>query len=201
MEDGSILTRILTEAAGQGWIDWLVMITGLVYIILAARNNVWCWFWGIISCTFWAYGSYAYYKLYMDALLQLFYVAMGFYGIYQWKYGGTDNQQLPITQMTIEEHALVVLVGTAGGLIFGYLFSYTSAAATYPDAFTTVFAILTTFLLVRKKLENWWYWVVIDAAYILLYSARGAYLFALLMVIYVIIAIGAFYQWRRVSPS
>ena len=49
------------------------------------------------------------------------------------------------------------------------------------DAFTTIFSIIATFFLVRRKLDNWMYWVMIDAVYVYLYASRGAFLFALLM--------------------
>lgn len=193
----NLINDIITQATQQGWIDWIITITALIYIVLAAKEKIWCWFWGIISCSFWAYASFALYDLYLDALLQIFYVIMGFIGIYQWKYGGAAQKKRPIQRMTWLQHLMVLLIGSVLALGFGYFFDhYTAAAATYLDAFTTIFAFITTFLLVWKYLDNWIYWVVIDFAYIYLYFSRGAIFQALIMVIYVIIAALAYYNWR-----
>lgn len=193
-----MIAEIAKEAAALSWVDWVATSTALVYVVLAARNQVWCWFWGIVSCSLWAYASYAFYGLYLDALLQLFYVAMSFVGIYNWKYGGQGGADAPVKQLSPSGHFTYLLAGSLLALAFGYFFDhYTPAAATYWDAFTTVFSILATFMLVRRLLDNWAYWVVIDLVYVGLYYSRGAYLFALLMVVYTVIAAMAWQAWRK----
>ncbi len=190
--------EILAEAAALSWVDWVATFTAIIYVVLAARGNIWCWAWGIISCSLWAYASFVFYELYLDALLQLFYVAMGFVGIYEWKYGGRAQEGLPISRLSINQHLQIIGGGTLAALLFGYFFdAYTPAAATYWDAFTTVFSIIATFILVRKVLDNWAYWIVVDAAYAGLYFSRGAYLFTFLMVVYVVIASLALRAWWR----
>ncbi|MCB0579702.1 MAG: nicotinamide mononucleotide transporter [Phaeodactylibacter sp.] len=193
-----LLQTLLTEAAALSWVDWVVTVTALIYVVLAARENVWCWFWGIISCSLWAYASFAFYDLYLDALLQLFYVAMAVVGLYQWKYGGQAGEGVPISRLSARQHLYILVGGTAAALLFGYFFDeYTPAAATYWDAFTTVFSVIATLILVRKILDNWAYWIVVDLVYVGLYFSRGAYLFALVMVVYVVIASFALVGWRR----
>ena len=189
----NLINEIFKQAVEQGWVNWIITITALIYVVLAAKENVWCWFWGIISCTLWAYASFVFYNLYLDALLQLFYVIMGFVGIYQWKYGGEAQKERPIRRMTWQQHTMTLVIGSLLALLFGYFFdNYTDAAATYLDAFTTIFALITTFLLVWKYLDNWIYWVVIDVVYVYLYFSRGATLQSLIMIIYVLIALFAY---------
>lgn len=193
-----MLQDIYKEALALSWVDWTATVTALVYVVLAARENSWCWFWGIISCSLWAYASFVFYQLYLDALLQLFYVAMAVVGIYQWRYGGKAGEEAPIRRLRAGEQAALLAVGGALSYLFGYFFdNYTPAAATYWDAATTVFSVLATILLVRKLLDNWAYWVVIDAVYVGLYLSRGAYLFALLMLLYTLIAAFALAAWWR----
>lgn len=191
-----MLEQLLKDVAALGILDWIVTGTALIYVTLSARNNPWCWFFGIVSCALWGYISLVQYSLYSDALLQLFYVAISFVGLYSWLRGGADGGELPITRMKPKAHLLVILVGVLSGLLFGYVFSHTSAAATYWDAFTTTFSILATILLIRRQVENWLYWVIIDLAYVGLYYSRGAILFAALMLIYVVIAALAYRRWR-----
>ncbi len=198
MEANSILQTIFQEAAQVSGLEWLATVTALIYVMLAARESVWCWCFGIISCAAWAYITLISYDLYLDAILNVFYVIMGFVGIYQWKFGAKNKEALPITKMMPKQHLQILIGGSLIALLFGYFFdAYSPAAATYLDAFTTIFAIITTFLVIQKKLENWLYWIVIDAAYIYLYASRGAYLFMLVYAIYMLIAIGGYFKWRK----
>lgn len=190
-------------AAALGWVDWMVTVTALIYVVMAAREKFWGWAWGIVSCGLWAYASFAFYSLYMDALLQVFYVIMGFMGLYHWRSGGAQGAEAPIIQWPFAKHIPYLIVGVLLALVFGYFFdTYTPAAATYLDALTTIFAMLATFLMTRKVLENWLYWIVIDATYIYLYASRGAWLFSALMVVYTAVAVMAYLNWRkRAKPA
>lgn len=196
-----MLEQLLKDIAALGILDWIVTITALIYVILSARNNPWCWLFGIVSCALWGYVSFVQYDLYLDALLQLFYVAISFVGLYSWLRGGSDGGVLPISKMTPMMHMWVIVIGVLTGLLFGYAFSHTSAAATYWDAFTTTFSILATILLIRRRVENWLYWVIIDLAYVGLYYSRGAILFAVLMLIYVVIAALAYRRWKKLMST
>lgn len=191
-------TTILETAQQLHWSEVFAVIFGIIYLLLAAKQNPLCWWFGILGCLLWAYGAFYLYDLYADALLQLFYVGISFLGIYQWKYGSKEKAELPITWLTMREHLLVISGGLILTGIVGYFFStYTNAAATYLDSFTTVFSILITFMVIQKKMDNWLYWLVIDSVYVYLYWSRGGYLFALLFVVYLVIVVIGFFQWKR----
>ncbi len=199
MNDLSIIENLWMQIQVMSWIDWVATLTALAYVILAARENNWCWLFGIVSCSLWAYASFAFYQLYLDALLQVFYVGMSVVGLYRWQYGGKAKTELAISQLSMNEHGFWAVIGLLLSGVFGYFFGeYTPAAATYLDALTTVFSVIATFLLVQKRLDNWLYWVAIDALYAYLYFSRGAYLFSILMVIYVVIAAVAYINWLRI---
>ena len=193
-----LISQITEQAGAFTWIDWTTTITAICYVVLAARENSWCWFWGIISCSLWAYASFAFYQLWMDALLQVFYVIMGFVGLYQWKFRSGSEIVKPTTRMNLREHLGYWAAILPATFLFGYFFAnYTPAAATYADAFTSILSIAATIMLVQKKLETWLYWILADALYVWLYGRQGAYLFAILMVLYVIIAADGYFRWRR----
>lgn len=188
---------LVQEIQGQSWIDWLAVVTAILYLVLASRESPWCWFWGIISCTAWAYAAYFVYDFYQDALLQLFYVGLSFWGLYQWGQGQNGGRKLPISVLLPKEHAIVIVGGLLLSVGFGWFFSrYTEAAAPYWDALTTVFSVIITFMVVYKKLDNWIYWMVIDSIYVFLYWSRGGYLFSLLFVIYLVIVVLGYIHWR-----
>ncbi|HMR44486.1 MAG TPA: nicotinamide riboside transporter PnuC [Saprospiraceae bacterium] len=194
-----MIESIQTAWQNLHWSETWAVIFGVLYVVLAARESVWCWFWGILSCSLWAWAAYKIYDLYIDALLQLFYVGVSFAGIWQWLRGGESKKELRISSLKIREHFLWIGLGL--GLTFptGYFFdNYTQAAATYPDAFTTIFSVIATFMVVQKKLENWLYWLAINATYVWLYSSRGSWLFTALFILYFFIAIFGYREWKKI---
>ena len=209
------MTELYDQILAAGPLDWLALLTSLAYVWLAARDNNWCWLFAAVSTSVWAYQSFVVYQLVSDGFLQLFYLVMAGVGIWRWRGSGgrssgpaydgddsfgeqTPDASPPILTMTLKEHALVLIFGLLGGYAM-YLFvsgTFTSAA-TLPDALTTAFSITTTFLLVWRRLENWLYWIVIDAVYVWIYLGTGAVLFALMMVINIGMAVYGYLNWRR----
>lgn len=165
---------------------------------MAARENAWCWVWGIISCSLWAYADFARYNLWVDGILQIFYVGMGVWGLYSWKFGTQGEQKVPISTLPARGHAGIFVVGLILTLVLGYVFDkYTPTALPYPDSFVTAFSILATLLTVRKVLENWLYWIFFDAIAVFLFLARDAMLVAVVMGIYTVISIFGYIRWRN----
>ena len=74
---------------------------------------------------------------------------------------------------------------------------HTLAAWPYVDSFTTWGAVVTTFMVARKVLENWVYWFVLDAVSIPLYAERGLYVTAMLFALYLVIIVFGFLRWHR----
>jgi nicotinamide mononucleotide transporter len=96
--------------------------------------------------------------------------------------------------------AIVTIVGLSAfsGLM---LRRHTDAALPFVDSLTTFAAIWTTFLVARKVLENWWYWLVIDAASVVIYWSRDLQLTSLLFVIYLVMIPFGWISWRRSLES
>ncbi|MTB53618.1 nicotinamide riboside transporter PnuC [Lewinella sp. W8] len=192
------MDTLLEQLIAQTPLDWIAVATGLLYVWLAARDNNWCWLFAAISTAAWAYQSFFVYALVSDALLQVFYFIMAGVGLWRWRRAETPGASAPIISMPLREHLLTVAGSLLGGLALGYGFSQImTAAATYPDAITTVSSVLATFLLIGRRLENWLYWVVIDLAYVWIYLSQGAVLFAVLMGIYTVMALYGYLSWRR----
>ncbi|MGB3801591.1 MAG: nicotinamide riboside transporter PnuC [Lewinella sp.] len=206
------MEELFTEAANTDAIEWLATLTALVYVYLAARDNNWCWLFAAVSAALWAYQSFVVYRLVSDALLQVFYLIMAGVGIYKWQRNdpsppaentlddlaiADSPPESGIGHMSLREHALTIGLGVLGGLLLGAVVgSYTNATSTYADATTTVMSVIATFLLIARRLENWLYWVILDTAYFFIYLRSGALLFALLMVLYVIMAVYGYRNWR-----
>jgi nicotinamide mononucleotide transporter len=167
----------------------------VAYLVLAIRQNSLCWPAALISV---GLSLVVFYdaRLYMEAALQVFYVAMAIYGWHQWRHGGSGHSGLAVGRWSVRAHVVcigLIALTTAG---FGmFLVANTDAALPFLDSFTTVSAIVTTYMVAKKVLENWLYWFVIDAASVYLYGARGLMLYALLFVVYLVLIVIGYRQW------
>ena len=195
---GEYLQQFGEQLQTQTWLDWAITVTALVYVFLAAKEKTSCWVWGAVSCSLWAYADFAVYNLWVDGLLQVFYVGMSLWGLYAWRSGKQTGEALAIQVWPFQYHALLFLAGAALTGLLGFIFdNYSPTSYPYPDSFITSFSILATLLTVRKVLENWLYWIVLDMLAVFLFAARDAVLVAMVMAIYSVIAVFGYLQWRK----
>ena len=168
----------------------------IVYLVLAIRQNTWCWAAAAVSTLLYLYIMYEA-RLYMESVLQLFYLAMAGYGWHQWRRGGEGGAGLSVSTWPWRAHILAVgsvmlLVIVSGEL----LTRYSDAALPFLDSLTTWGAVVATFMVTRKILENWIYWFVIDAVSIVLYLNRDLYFTAALFAGYLVMIVIGYRSWR-----
>ncbi|MFP4088751.1 MAG: nicotinamide riboside transporter PnuC [Cyclobacteriaceae bacterium] len=194
------------------YIELLALIFGIISVWFNTKEIVWGWPTGIIGTIlsgilFWEV------KLYSDLVLHVFYVILGFYGWYEWLYGGRRSggrqpggrrsggrrqQELKVSTLSRRRLGILLLLGLLGLLGFGYFFdNYSDADLPYWDAFTTSFSFVGTYMLARKKLENWLLWIVVDTVAAGIYFYKELYLLALLYFLYLGLAAYGFINWRK----
>ena len=183
-------------------IDKLAEIIGVVlaigYLLLAVRQIIWCWLAWILSSLLYLYVMFNA-GLYMEAALQIFYVAMGLYGWMQWRKGNTEDH-LVVRRWGLGHHLFAVSVILILTLLSGEVLSnYTTAAMPFMDALTTWGAIVTTYMVARKLIENWIYWFVIDSISIYLFVSRELYFTAVLFFVYLFIIIIGYRSWKQME--
>jgi nicotinamide mononucleotide transporter len=184
------------EQAAQAMSIWEVIAValGIAYLLLAMKQSLWCWYaaFGSTAIFVWLFWDVS---LVMESALNVYYLAMAVYGWWLWR-SGAQQQELPIQSWSTKQHLLAIGAVILISLTSGYLLAEnTSAAMPYLDSFTTWGAVLTTWMVAKKVLENWLYWIVIDGVAIFLYIDRELYLTALLMAVYVVLVIIGWFQW------
>ena len=179
------------------WFEIVAAILAIAYLILAMLEDIRCWVAWIISSLMYFFVMYSA-SLYMEALLQIFYIFIGLYGLYQWRFKADVKDALKITTWSVKNHLIVI-----GALVFltslsGYvLMIYTAAASPFIDAFTTWGAIAASYLVAKKILENWFYWFVIDFVSVFLFISRELYPTALLFIVYLVLVVIGYSAWRK----
>lgn len=197
MSFSGIIEAVRAAAKATSTTEWLIFITALLYVLLAAIENVWCWLFGIISSALYIYLCYSSH-LFLESGLNLFYVAIGIYGWYEWLYGSDKKTELPIVSFSLKKNAVLLLLGGLIWLPLGFVAQrYSTQVMPYLDAFITAFSLVATWMTARKIIENWLFWIVIDGLTVVLYMYRGFYLLGLLNILYTLLAAAGYFSWKK----
>lgn len=192
------------EQAAQAMSGWelVAVILGIAYLVLAMKQSIWCWYAAFGSTAIFI-GLFWKVSLLMESALNVYYLIMAIYGWWLWRGNQKENAQnaekteeLPIQSWGIKQHLLAIGSVIVLSCISGYLLSEnTSAVLPYLDSFTTWGAVITTWMVAKKVLENWLYWIVVDCVALFLYIDRELYLTAVLMAVYVVLVIIGWFNW------
>jgi nicotinamide mononucleotide transporter len=172
------------------------VILGIAYSLLAVRRSRWCWVSGGLSSVILVYLA-ARARLPMQSGLQVFYVGMSVYGFRSWAQQGKVAGGL-VTRWPVRAHVgawLAILALSACSS--RWLAAETGAAWPFLDSVTTWASLVATWLVVRMKLENWLYWIAIDAVLTYLFVEQQLFLIAPLFAAYLAISVAGFLTWRN----
>jgi nicotinamide mononucleotide transporter len=178
-------------------LELISFVLSVITVWLNIRQKHWAWLFAIVSSL--TYGAVFFNsRLYGDMGLQLVFIAVSVWGWWQWLRGGEDHHGLHVTRLDARGW-IAAIAGwlLAFALLALFLGRYTDTDVPVADGFLTAGSLLGTFLLSRKKVENWHVWIVIDALYVGLYLYKGLHLTALLFALFVAMAVAGLLAWRR----
>lgn len=187
--------QVLSGIRDTSLLEWIGVIAGVTYVLLAAKKIILCWLFALISTSIFIFLCFQQ-NLFIESGLQVFYFAMAIYGWVSWS--KDETKDLPIQIWPIKYHLINILISTILAYGLGYFMSlFTSQESPYLDAFTTIFSLAATFMVAQRVLGNWIYWIIIDVGLAYLYSTRDLELSGLQYFIFSIIAIFAWYSWYK----
>lgn len=176
-------------------LEILAVAGNLVYTVLMLLEKRVGWLFGIVASGL-SIALFAQQQVYAQVGLNAFYVAMGAYG--WWNWGRDGSQALPIVRVAWPRHALFIGIGAVGSLLLAYLLGlFPEARFTVYDGFVTAFSLLATWMLAKKYLGNWAYWILADLVAIQLYLLLDLNWYAGLYAVYVLLSISGLLRWRR----
>ncbi|MBQ4832135.1 nicotinamide mononucleotide transporter [Pseudoalteromonas sp. MMG010] len=188
------LTQTLSGFTAMSHWEYIAVGLSMAYLLLAIKESLWCWpaaFFSTLIYTILYWNG----ALLMESLLNFYYMYMAVYGWLAWR-KNKSNSDLKITSWPIKKHITLIIFTTISAASIGYFMAeFTHADFAYLDSFTTCFAVVTTYLVAKKVLENWLYWIVIDAASMYLYFEKGYYPTLALFIFYTIMAAWGFKTW------
>lgn len=182
------------------WLEIAGTLLGMVYVFLSVKQNVFTWLTGFLTSALYIVVFFQS-KFYADMALQVYYLWISVFGWYIWTKGPTSKagrSDYPVSR--INKQLGLILTGIAlllWLLIYFALKAFTDSPVPFGDAFTTAFSIVATWMLARKILEHWLVWIVVDLISLGLYVWKGLYPTAILFMIYTIVALWGFNEWKK----
>lgn len=192
----------------MSYIEFFGTIFNIWCVWLVAKNNIWTWPVGIVGIVLFGFLFYQI-NLYSDLFEQAYYLVTSFYGWYIWANIGNPalKNSLPINGTSNRENKIYILIIILGTIALGYftanihifLADYFPEPASFPylDAFTTVLSFAATILMVHKKIECWYLWIVVDVIGICLYFVKEVKFISLLYLIFLLMAMRGYFAWKK----
>lgn len=180
--------------------EFAAVLFTVICIFLAGRNNVHTWWTGIVACILYGFVFYEA-KLYADTVLQVFFVATGIMGWSLW-YQRQGKPELPITSVSTD--SLVGIIGVGGLVLAGYTYmlsTYTDAYAPGWDSGILIASVIGQILMMRRKVENWYFWVIVNTIAVPLFWSRELYLSSVLYAAFWVHAWYALYRWTNIMRT
>lgn len=182
-------------------IEVLGAIAGLIYLYFSVRQIIWLWPIGILTSLLYVYVFYDS-RLFADMSLQVYYFFISLYGWYFWISGASKSdireKKLKVSRLNIRMLSILLILTLILTLISGYiLINFTESTLPWWDAFTTSASIVAMWMLARKILENWLFWVVIDIVSMGMYIYKGLFPTVILFFVYSTVALVGYFEWRK----
>ena len=192
---------MISNLVYYNWIEPAAVFLAIAYLLLAIKQNISCWFAAFFSSLLYFFVMYSA-GLYMEAGLQIFYCIMAVYGWTQWRTSLPDNTKFLVKTWNRNQHlkaiSLIILLALSSGWA---LEKFTNAALPFIDSLTTWGAIVTTYMVAKRLLENWIYWFVIDTISVFLFYSRGLFLTSMLFFVYLIIIYFGYKSWIEMKDK
>ncbi|MDC0466608.1 nicotinamide riboside transporter PnuC [Gammaproteobacteria bacterium] len=192
---------MISNIIGSSWIEPTAVILAIAYLLLAIKQNISCWFAAFFSSLLYFFVMYSS-GLYMEAGLQIFYCIMAVYGWTQWRITLRGNSKFLVKTWNRDQHIKAILLIILLAIVSGWaLEKFTNAALPFLDSLTTWGAIVTTYMVAKRLLENWIYWFVIDTISVFLFYSRGLILTSILFLVYLIIIYFGYKSWTQMKDE
>jgi len=180
-------------------LEFLAFVFGIASVFYAKKENILVYPMGLVTTVISVYLMYQA-KYFADMTMNIYYSVMSVYGWYKWT-SKSNGPDLEITRTTHREKVIGVLLFIATALIT-YLvykfFDYKLEIPNYIDIFTSGLFFTAMWYMALKKIENWTLWIIGDCIVVPLFAYRGLWMLSLQYLIFTILAIMAYLEWKRI---
>lgn len=183
----------------------IAFISGILAVVFLIKENIWTWPFGILYTIISLFVFYES-QLYGDLILHIFFLILNIYGWVHWVQGKSKvDAELPVTQLALKP--ALIYVGISGLMVFlfaqfliklpDWFVGIEPASLPYWDSTTSMLSVTAMWLTARKRIDNWYYWLLIDILASGIYFYKGLYFYAFLYLIYIGMAVAGYRAWKK----
>ena len=181
------------------WLEIIAVIFGLLSVWFSKQNNIWVYPTGLLSTSIFVYLLLKW-GLIGDMLINIYYFIMSLYGWYVWTRKVDAEHFTPITRATNKENRISILI-FIGTIVFVFIvyqiFEKWTSWTAYVDTITTAIFFVGMWLMAKRKVENWIYWIIGDIISVPLYFYKGFTFTSFQYLIFTILAVYGYYAWKK----
>ena len=204
----------MSDWISSHYIEVFGAVTGIIYVILEIRQNIWLWPVGIVTSAVYIWIFFAN-KFYADMSLQGYYLVISVMGWYWWRRGTglkkewengregeEEKKELNVTRVNFKTGVILAIV-----FVFLYLVMFfglsrlTDSPVPEWDSFITSLSIVATWMLARKIYEHWFLWIVVNVVSAVLFIWRGLYPTVILYLVYCIMSFVGLVEWKKTMSN
>jgi len=201
MNGQQIVQYIAAEWHLVTWIEIIAVCFGVAEVLLSYRNNILLYPAGIISSALYIFLLLES-KLYADTGLTCYYLIISIWGWINWARKRSNTDHLPVTNATAYDWKIVALISIGGsGIIYLILKYFTDSTVPVMDAIVTATAWAGTWLLTKRKVENWIILNISNIVAIPLLYYKGRPLTALLTLFLFVVAVLGYFRWKKIMEE
>jgi nicotinamide mononucleotide transporter len=174
-------------------IEVIAVAFSFLSVVYTVNKNIWSWIWGVIGVIF--YGILFFQNdLLSNMMLQFIFIGQSIYGIWNWNQN-SDSEGLIVNKASNFE----ISMSLSSTLLLSILLQWIFVNSAYPimDSTTTALSIVAYYLMSKRKIENWIFWILADIIYIYMFFLQKLYLSSLLYLIFSILCIIGYKRWKN----
>ena len=181
-------------------LELIAVFFGLLSVWFSKNNNVLVYPTGIINTSIFVY-LLVKWELLGDMIINVYYFLMSIYGWYYWTRKSHNHEYTPITKIKEADIKIILIIIISSTLFVSYLYSFFdkwSGLVSYIDILTTAIFFVGMWLMARRKIESWFFWILGDVISVPLYFVKGLAFSSLQYLIFTLIAVAGYYKWKSI---
>lgn len=174
-------------------VEVIAVVFSFLSVVYTVKKSIWSWIWGVVGIIF--YGILFFQNdLLSNMLLQFIFVCQSIYGIWNWN-KNSDSEGLIVERASRFE----ISMSLSSTLLLSILLQWIFVNSSYPimDSTTTALSIVAYYLMSKRKIENWIFWILADIIYIYMFFLQELYLSSLLYLVFLVICIVGYKKWKN----
>ena len=181
-------------------LELIAVFFGLLSVWFSKNNNVLVYPTGIINTSIFVY-LLVKWELLGDMIINVYYFLMSIYGWYYWTRKSNNIGYTPITRTHSTDIKIILIIIISSVIFVSYLYSFFekwSGFVSYVDIITTAIFFAGMWLMARRKIESWFFWILGDIISVPLYFVKGLAFSSFQYLIFTFIAIAGYYKWKSI---